>query len=98
MDGADETVDGGKLGEVHGDAWRHAEDVEVAPVWARADSRVNGDRVHQDGHVTVVQTIRGCDEVNLRLDVGIGGASRNQDFADARGDFHDAPDGRFFAV
>ena len=92
VDGADEAVNGGQLGEVHGDARRHAEDVEVAPVRACANGRVDGDRVHQDGHVAVVQAIRGCDEVNLRLDVGISGASRNQDFANARGDLHDARD------
>ena len=90
VDGADELIHGRELGEVHINARCHAEDRDRPAVRARAHVGVDGDRVHHDIDVAVVQAIGRRCEVNLGARVRVRGTSADEDLADARGDFHHA--------
>ena len=92
MDIADEAVYFRKLGKVHAHIRHHAKDVEVLALIARADRGVDGDGIHQDIHVAVVQTVRRRRQVHLRAGIRVGGTSANEQLADARGNLHHARD------
>ena len=90
MDGANELIDGRELGEIHTNARHHAEDVQVLPPLAGSDGGVDGNGIHQDIHVAVVQAIRRGRQVDLGAGIRVGGAGADKEFANAGGDFHDA--------
>ena len=92
MDGANELIDGRELGKIHANARHHAEDVQVLALLAGANGGVDGDGIHQDVHVAVVQAIRRRCQVHLGARIRVGGAGSDEDFTNASGDLHNAGD------
>ena len=92
MDGANELIDGRELGEIHANARHHAEYMQVLALLAGADGGVDGDGIHQDIHVAVVQAIRRRCQVHLGARIRVGGAGSDEDFTNASGDLHNAAD------
>ena len=64
----------------------------VLALLAGADGGVDGDGIHQDIHVAIVQAIGRCRQVYLGAGIRVSRTGADEDFTNAGGDLHDAGD------